>query len=174
MTTSVSISKANKVIAITKKNEAAKDLFAYLASRERNPRGGCTPLGIIERQMNDEGFKPMHPDLLATFKELEQLQIGEMVGNAFRWKVGMKELAKRVYNQTPSTFAERHKARVPLENVVLHSETKPQVQEIHSNAQASTTLLIKLTAGRKFKAELPSQLTKEEIKFIADSLAELS
>lgn len=131
----------NTIQEIMQKNGTSEAFFEYLRQRERNARGGQSSVQSIRQQMESSGFSAAPQELLSTLRELERAGIIEMHGDKFRWKVGIKDVA-RVIN--------------PGRKVVPAPQTK--------------SVAVCLNNMRKFSANLPTDLTKEEIKFICDFL----
>ena len=130
---------------IAGKNDTAEAFFEYLRKRERNARGGENSIQSIKQQMEENGFRPAPQELLSTLRELDRAGIIEMHGDRFKWRVGIKDVARAVASDRRPKLPAR-----PLGGV--------------------KTLVVCLDSHRRFKAEFPANLSRSEVRFLCEIL----
>lgn len=133
----------NTIQEIASKNETSEAFFSYLSQRERSARGGENSIQSIKQQMIEKGFNPAPQELLSTLRELERVGVIEIKGDRFRWKTPIRDLAG-----------------------ILRTERKSRAKP----AVVSKILVVALDSRRKFTAEFPTSLTKEEARFLGELL----
>jgi hypothetical protein len=72
---------------------AARAMLDHFANRERNRR--CTPVRVIQRNVEREGNQVSRPDVVRVFRKLEELELGRFVSgrrgrhSRFEWRVAL-------------------------------------------------------------------------------------
>lgn len=137
----------NSAIAeIADRTPTAEAFFTYAACRERNVREGISRLSAIRVQMAKEGFTPVPQDLLSMFRELEKVGVGQLKGDLFKWSVSIKEVGETI------------------------SAPREHMAEIPKIPKSIKTFAVYYDNGRHASISFTPNLTKEEIKFLAEQL----
>lgn len=81
-----------RISEILSQSPTAENFATYAACRQRNTKGGISPLREIRRQMRKEGFTPVPQELLSMFKELDRAGVGALKDGSFKWLLPIRDL----------------------------------------------------------------------------------
>lgn len=150
---------------IAKKNPTAEAIFTLLGCRERNR--GDTNINRLKYDLLDEQFQVVPEDLISTFKELERLGIGKLAGHRFKWFVSLKDVGAAGLGKGGDI---KTQARAPREMTTQVAVSGTTEVAKTSFVVQTKSLIVALAPHRTITVAFPTDITPDEIRFIAGKM----